>query len=40
MPVRLLTDAERNRVGSFPQDIATEDLFYLLTSPFWGMIGL
>lgn len=27
MPVRLLTDAERNRLGGFPQDIATEDLF-------------
>jgi hypothetical protein len=27
MPVRLLTDAERNRLGEFPQDISTEDLF-------------
>lgn len=27
MPVSLLTDAERNRVGGFPQEIATEDLF-------------
>ena len=27
MPVRLLTDAERNRLGGFPQDMASEDLF-------------
>ena len=27
MPVSSLTDAERNRLGGFPCDIATEDLF-------------
>lgn len=27
MPASLLTDAERTRLGGFPQDIATEDLF-------------
>ena len=27
MPVRLLTEAERSRLGGFPQDIASEDLF-------------
>ncbi len=41
MPVRFLTDAERERHGSFPREIPDGDLYYAfctLTSPDFAVI--